>query len=318
MGQMIDLDKWNSNIDIIDQLNYFKEKNERRRIEQEEKRKERERRENGKLGLNSINEFFFIPEERLIGIAYTPQENQEEIIQYITLNEMSIYEIFQYLLVKKQDDLDYLLTYVCGADYEKIMNVLPVEQKIDLLNEIEDLNNINEMFKGEGKDDSNKEKEEEKITTMADCIRIFGGTIIYLCEEWGKLPVEIIKNLTYRQFKWYMDIIVERQEKLEERIEEEKNKAKDEDARSKLFKEKGMIDNRFNSMTGDDAIKSAVGIIKDERGIVNGRIADESKGEYKASNEYNPFFDVGEMKKQGYKIIEDYEGAVVLRKMERY
>ena len=109
--------------------------------------------------------------------------------------------------------MDYLLTYVCGADYEKIMNVLPVEQKIDLLNEIEDLNNINEMFKGE-EEDQDVEKKEEKITTMADCIRIFGGTIIYLCEEWGKLPVEIIKRsidiakrkeLLDKTLKWKQD-----------------------------------------------------------------------------------------------------------------
>ncbi len=341
-GQRIDLNSWNSNVDIVDQLRYFKEQNELKRIELEEKRKEKEARDNGKLGLNSINEYLFIREERTVGIAYYPdkikenrEENQEEIVQYFTFTEMSLYEIFQYLIIKKQNDIDLLLSHTCGPDYDKIIDVLPIEQKIDLLNEIEDLNNINEMFKGEDEDSEDdeskkkKKKDKEKVTTLADCIRIFGGTIIYLCEEWGKLPVDIMQNLTYRQFKWYMDIIVERQEKLEERLEEEKN--------NNGHDNRNNINNKFNNMTNAEVVDSANNIIQknqqnqsiqqecqsvqgiyDHRGIVSGRIADEDKGEFKASNEYNPFFNTKDLQKQGYKIIEDYEGAVVLRKMERY
>lgn len=325
-------DRCKGTLDIVADLQYWKDTfvQEDIRIQSEAQRRKEE--EKSKLHLKNCNEFLFIPETTTIDIVYQEEGKQEEVTATFTLEEMNLYNLFRYLIVKKIQDIDGLLIHLYGDKYNKLKSCLPDEQKVEMLQVAEELSNIDEMFRKSKTEDDQQEQDKMKdsskkeVTTMADCIKVFGGTITYLAETWGKLPYDILKGMTYRQFKWYLDIIVEKQEELDKKYNKNKEDNKP-----------WWLRNPNNPKVGNDGGKVDRTKVKNQKEIDNQNLdesmnktskiydnksftfeieQDESK---RASNVYNPLLNKerGFLEQQGYQVIEDYEGAVSYRKVEK-
>jgi hypothetical protein len=319
----INMNNINSNVE--EDLKYFKNRAEEQEQMKILERKRQERDDRSKLSLKNANEFLFIPEEIEIEISYGTEENKE-ISVTLLLQEMNLYDLFKYLTDKKYESIDFLLEKHCGDRYSKIKNELPEEQKLQIIEQIEELSNIREMFSSGSEEELETEEEKkikekmEKANTMADCIKAFGGTITYLCETWGKMPVEVLKGLTYRQFKWYLDIIVAKQKELDKMY----NKKNEGESWSNQ-KEIGNDGVKYGDYERTPSIAEQIAQgkygnkdsknIYDNGSIIPGRIAKD--GEIKASESGgNVLLDINRsnLEREGYKIVEDYEGAVVLNK----
>lgn len=323
----INMNNINSNVE--EDLKYFKDRAEEQERMKILERKRQERDDRSKLSLKNANEFLFIPEEIEIEISYTVEkdgEENKEISVTLPLQEMNLYDLFKYLTDKKYESIDFLLEKHCGGRYSKIKNELPEEQKLQIIEQIEELSNIREMFSSGSEEEPETEEEKkikekmEKANTMADCIKAFGGTITYLCETWGKMPVEVLKGLTYRQFKWYLDIIVAKQKELDKMY----NKKNEGESWSNQ-KEIGNDGVKYGDYERTPSIAEQIAQgkygnkdsknIYDNGSIIPGRIAKD--GEIKASESGgNVLLDINRsnLEREGYKIVEDYEGAVVLNK----
>jgi hypothetical protein len=166
-----------------------------------------------KLDLMNLNEYLFIKETRDIIIEYIDEENIDKKI-ILNLTELSLYDVFRYLVMKDHNTIDDILISFLGNEFIDINNILDDTHKVELITALEDISCINEMFKSSPTNDNT---EDNKKTNMSDCIKAFGGTITYLCETWGKLPDEVLRSLTYRQFKWYLDIIVDKHNEIDKR-----------------------------------------------------------------------------------------------------
>lgn len=311
--------------DIVADLQYWKDRHTQEEIRIQEELKRKKEEEKSKLHIKNCNEFLFVPETAEIQIEYRPSPEEDTIaVADFILEEMSLYNLFRYLIAKKSKSLDDLLAYLYGSEYRKIQQQLPEEQKVEMLQMAEELSNLDEMFRRSESEDEERKKEESKKPeekkepqTMADCIKIFAGTITYLCETWGKLPVEILKNMTYRQFKQYLDIIVEKQQELDKKY----NKNKEDDTpwwmknpnNPAIGNDGGKIDKTKQNL--EDS-KTKTNKLYDNGSISFKIEEDESK---RASNAYNPLLasEKGFLKQQGYNVVEDYEGAVVYRKVEK-
>jgi len=330
----------NINSDVEADLKYFKDKIAEREQMKILERKRQERDDRSKLSLKNANEFLFIPEEVEIEIAYISEkdgEENKEISIMLPLQEMNLYDLFKYLVDKKYESIDFLIEKHCGSRYSKIKDDLPEEQKMQIIDQIEELSNIKEMFSPGDEEEPESEEEKalkeklEKANTMADCMKSFGGTITYLCETWGKMPGDVLKGLTYRQFKWYLDIIVAKQKELDKIYNNKKDEGESWDKQKGIGNDgakygdyertpsiaEQMAQGKYGNKDsgGSDGGNRITKSVYDNGSITPGRIAKE--GEVKASESGgNVLLDINRsgIEREGYRIVEDYEGAVVFNK----